>query len=253
MYECTLPTATREAAHFDRAAIACGMSWWANGSPAGQYRAKRRALMFVDLLDSLHEPNVLEIGCGTGAYTKAILDLRPALRIVASDVSAESVALASRELHEHPNLVCETMDACSIHYPDNEFDVVTGYAIVHHMPILQCLQEVSRVLKPGGRILFFEPNLANPQLALYDALPRSLGMSWFNMSPDERYFGRWKARRCLNEAGFTDVSVRPFDFVHPRLPSRLIRLGIRVGLILEKIPLVKEIAGSLVMSGTKPA
>ena len=60
-------------------------------------------------------------------------------------------------------------------YPDDGFDVVTGYAILHHLPVLESLREVFRVLRPGGRVLFFEPNLTNPELALCSTLPRSAG------------------------------------------------------------------------------
>ena len=52
-------------------------------------------------------------------------------------------------------------------YGDNEFDLVYGTGILHHLQIDQCLNEISRVLKPGGRLLFIEPLGTNPFINFY--------------------------------------------------------------------------------------
>jgi hypothetical protein len=48
--------------------------------------------------------------------------------------------------------------------------------------------------------------------------------------------------------GFTDISIVPFDFLHPWTPPLMIPVVNMIGRIAEKIPLVKEIAGSLIIN-----
>ena len=106
------------------------------------------------------------------------------------------------------------------------------------------------LLKPGGRAVFAEPNLLNPQvMAMFNvgALKEK-----FAVSPDERAFTRFKAARTLRRIGFTEVSVRPFDFLHPSVPPSWVDAAARFGRGLERVPLVREIAGSLLICADKP-
>jgi hypothetical protein len=80
----------------------------------------------------------------------------------------------------------------------------------------QALKEFARILKPGGGIMFTEPNMMNPQIALVKntpALKRRAGDS-----PDETAFFRWVIAGKLRHHGFTDISIVPFD---PRLRNRV--------------------------------
>ena len=54
------------------------------------------------------------------------------------------------------------MDAHSLEFEDESFDFVYGCAILHHLDYNRALDEIYRVLKPGGRILFAEPLGINP-------------------------------------------------------------------------------------------
>ena len=51
----------------------------------------------------------------------------------------------------------------------------------------------------------------------------------------------------LNRAGFCEVSVRPFDFLHPALPESLARPTESLLTGLEGVPGLREIAGSLLV------
>ena len=54
------------------------------------------------------------------------------------------------------------------------------------------------------------------------------------------------------DIGFCEVSVQPFDFLHPLVPSKLITGIDRIGRLIERLPLLKEISGSLLICGHKP-
>lgn len=54
------------------------------------------------------------------------------------------------------------MDANNLEFPDESFDMVFGSSILHHLDFTRALDEVRRVLKPNGRILFTEPLDNNP-------------------------------------------------------------------------------------------
>ena len=60
--------------------------------------------------------------------------------------------------------------------------------------------------------------------------------------------------RCssyLQSAGFFDIQITPFDWLHP-FDSPLIDYHYqRIGSVFEKIPVVKEFAGSLLISARK--
>ncbi len=56
----------------------------------------------------------------------------------------------------------QLMDANRLEFENESLDLVYGCAILHHLDFEQALDEVYRVLKPGGRILFAEPLGINP-------------------------------------------------------------------------------------------
>jgi len=50
---------------------------------------------------------------------------------------------------------------------------------------------------------------------------------------------------------FHSIRIIPFDFVHPWTPARMIGKLSRLGNLLEKIPVLREIAGSLYIAAIK--
>jgi SAM-dependent methyltransferase len=119
----------------------------------------------------LQGQRVLEYGCGEGWITRDLAEA--GARVSAFDISAEAVKETSRVL-DAANFAdrCDVrvMGAESLDYPDESFDVVFGFAIIHHLDLELALPEAYRVLKPGGRALFAEPLGTNPLIRLYRRL-----------------------------------------------------------------------------------
>lgn len=243
----------REAIHFDQLARQSGSSWWGHTTPAGQKRMQRRAAIFAKTVASRRSPFVLEIGCGTGVFTRAIADRARDVWLTACDISPASIDVARRNLGQRDNLSFHVSDVTRLGFGAAQFDVVTGNSILHHVPQQPCVLELFRVLKPGGQLLLFEPNLMNPELALWTNLPRKLVPGRLEFSDDEHAFTRWQGKRMLSHAGFVDVRVKPFDFLHPLTPRPLIRAVQCVQAIAEHTPMVREIGGSLILRARKPA
>jgi hypothetical protein len=121
--------------------------------------------------------------------------------------------------------------------------------VLHHLEVEQSLRRIRALLPSGGAMAFAEPNMLNPQIAIQKNIPaikKRLGDS-----PDETAFIRWPLQRWLQQAGFQEVRITPFDFLHPRLPAALIARVEALGAILEKTPIICEIAGSLFIRALK--
>jgi hypothetical protein len=93
--------------------------------------------------------------------------------------------------------------------------------------------------------------MLNPQIVVQKNVPwvkERLGDS-----PDETAFVRWLFARQLRRAGYTEILVRPFDWLHPATPPPAIGSVRALGRILERLPLVQEFAGSLYIRARTPS
>ena len=95
---------------------------------------------------------VLEIGSGAGAHSA--LFSQHGARMVSLDVTLERAAATARVLDFVTNSdnFCLQADALALPFPDELFDIVYSNGVLHHTAsVSRAVQELHRVLKPGGR------------------------------------------------------------------------------------------------------
>ncbi len=216
---------------------------WGWNTPAGRLRAQRRARKIIDGAHIHVSSRVLEIGCGTGLFTEMFAATKA--QIIAVDISPE--LLTKARLRNLPTtqvtFLEKRFEDCDV---DGPFDAVIGSSILHHLDIDESIERIKGLLKRGGRISFAEPNMLNPQVYLerkFQFLPM-----FAYTSPDETAFVRWKFAEKLRLAGFQDVAIEPFDWLHPFTPKPLIGAVRSIGKLLEITPGAREFSGSLAIS-----
>jgi ubiquinone/menaquinone biosynthesis C-methylase UbiE len=214
---------------------------WGWNTPAGQIRKQRRANFLTKLDENLSASSrVLEIGCGTGTFTGALNKVFK--NLVCLDVSD---FLLNEAKKKYPAVEFVNGDAHKTSFGDQSFDLIVGCSVLHHLDWHIALKEFKRLLKPGGRIRFSEPNLLNPQIFLQKNWPwlkEKLGDS-----PDEYAFTPSQIRKTLEQLEYTQIDAVPFDFLHPSTLTGLIKPMTYLGALLEKTPL-RNIAGSIKIS-----
>jgi len=211
---------------------------WNWETPAGKERWARRAEMLTSQLTA--GTKVLEIGCGTGYFSKELV--RTDADITAVDISPDLLSVAAQKVTAS-NIVFQIENAYAMKLANDSFDFIVGSSVLHHLDVEQALQECWRTLKTGGILRFTEPNMLNPQIALQKNIPfikKKMGDS-----PDETAFFRWSLKKQLAKVGFIDILIRPFDFLHPQIPECLIIYFRSICSFLERTPIISEFAGSL--------
>ena len=101
--------------------------------------------------DSLASKRVLEIGVGNGSH--ALLLAQHAKEFVGIDLTEYAVKSTKRRMETFGvrNARILQMSAESLEFPDNCFDVVWSWGVIHHTADTSAaLREIYRVLKPGG-------------------------------------------------------------------------------------------------------
>lgn len=103
---------------------------------------------------------VLEVGCGGGATTRAMVGMRPDLVIHACDLSRRAIQRAQALGGDVPYVVASATD---LPYSDGSFDAVVFYDVLEHIPDAgRSLAEVFRVLRPGGLLAATVPTEGQP-------------------------------------------------------------------------------------------
>ena len=154
--------------------------WW----PIGRRRIIASFVKEICSKITDHHPQILDVGCGTGANLKMLGEFGDAQGV---DISSDAVAFCRERGLENVKLGA----AESLPYDDNGFDLVTAFDVVEHMDDdVAGLREMRRVLRPGGRLLLFVPTF-NFLWGLQD-----------EVSNHRRRYRLAELRRAVTAAGF---------------------------------------------------
>jgi ubiquinone/menaquinone biosynthesis C-methylase UbiE len=118
--------------------------------------------MFLDLIG--RQKRVLDIGTGNGKLAIALAQNQN--QVVGIDISRVALEIAVRKLKETTresrlNVSFQSGDARALDFADNTFDFAVSHDLIEHISeedFLVHLREVARVLKAGGRYLFWTPS-----------------------------------------------------------------------------------------------
>jgi ubiquinone/menaquinone biosynthesis C-methylase UbiE len=137
----------------------------------------------------------LEIGCGSGNGSRLIRKYFSARKIIAVDLDEKMIRLAKKR---HDGLATFlVMDASKLEFPDKTFDAIFDFGIIHHIPNWQeCLNELKRVLKPGGELILEDLSI--------ESFSKGIGRLWRVLS-DHPYGAMFTAKELtdyLKKIGF---------------------------------------------------
>jgi dolichol-phosphate mannosyltransferase len=223
--------------------------YWLRYPATSPTKLRWRALMVRHCFHVLPGESVLELGAGSGLWTE---HLEAAFRgenpitaaVFNGDLAARAEArqLASVSVAQITDLLNDL--------PAESFDYVVGTAILCHERYEENLDCIRRLLKPGGQLLFFEANFWNPQVLVKNALP-PVGR-WTGQAESQIGMRRYRLLHATSRQGFVEVEIVPYDIVHPRTPRRLVSALQSTAYVVEHVPLLRDLCGTLYIWAKKP-
>ena len=185
---------------------------------AGEYDAlaqrayDRLVLFFERFIKPEPGERLIDLGCGTGAFTKELKKF--SLNMTAVDLSQGAVSSAKKN---DPGCFAICSDIEKLSFADESFDIVVFSAVLHHFKdFSKCASEAYRVLKKGGRFFAFDPNIKNPFMKVYRSA-RSVSGSTHTVN--ERLLSKEELEKIFKEAGFS-VSVLAISGIELRQANR---------------------------------
>src|SRR3954466_10351974 len=172
------------------------------------------------------DATVLDVGCGTGRVTEALLELVPRGRVLAFDASPEMVELARERLGERAEVWHQDVLELELAEP---VDAVVSNAVLHWVPDHDRLwPRLAAALRPGGRLEVQCGGRGNCDRVreVIDAVAPQLAPELVDWSPWV-FAGPEETEPRLHRAGFTDVrcwlAARP---THPDDVAAFVRTSI---------------------------
>lgn len=138
--------------------------------------AYRDALLYENIRGAV----ALDYCCGNGEVALEMAK-RGARKVVGIDISEVAVRNA-QELAKLQGVadICEfkVMDAENTEFADNTFDIIHEYGALHHLELKSAFRELSRILKPDGKLVCTEAMRHNPAIHWYRNRTPHLRTQW---------------------------------------------------------------------------
>jgi SAM-dependent methyltransferase len=146
------------------------------------------------------KPVMLDVGCGVGSFHPLLRGMVG--RLSGIDVSSASIAQARAD---NSGVDYRAFDGSSFPFDDAGFDLVTAICVLHHVAPAEWahfMNEMRRVVRPGGLICVIEHNPLNP-------LTR-LAVARCEFDRDAVLLGAGKAQKLMAAGGLREIGARYF-------------------------------------------
>ncbi len=216
--------------------------------PVGTPYVLRQVDELVRFAGLVEGERVLDVGCGMGRYSFPLAER--GLNVEGLDLSQALLDLLdgfNGGRYDIPLHCMDILDAPAT--LGGRFDAVVGFFTLHHLHELRSsFQAMARLVKPGGRVVFLEPNPLN--LLYYIQIMIAPGMTW---AGDK---GILKMRphlvsQAMEGAGLSGLSMTRFGFFPPSLANR--RSGSRLERVLEGVFLWRPLLPFQLFRGDRPS
>ncbi len=186
---------------------------WQSGDAYEAYIGRWSRRIAATLVRQLGAPagrRWLDVGCGTGALTSAVLTAADPAEVVGADPS-EGFLKTARAGVTDPRATFTLADARSLPFPDDRFDVVVSGLVLNFVPEpARAAAEIARVTVPGGLAATYLWDLAEGMELIRRFWDAAAELSAVAELDEGRKFPLCRPEplgRLWTDAGFTAVSV----------------------------------------------
>jgi len=178
---------------------------------------------------------LLDLGCGFGSFVLAAR--QEGVEAYGVDIAQFDLEFARKRMdkeldQQQPQKVYLERDAQNTKLPDRQFDVITAWNVLEHVPnYKKLIKEANRLLKEGGYFIGVAPNYfsfrkeAHYQVWWFPLLPKRLGRIYLRLMGKDPsfldhsifYLTNIGTLRALKKAGFKLSDPRWTRFLHPEL------------------------------------
>jgi hypothetical protein len=210
--------------------------------PIAAERSIWQAHIFRHLVHLLPGETIVEIGSGDGVFTRALVDMtrgrNPLLAVTATDQATTIPGVETVLVDSLPGVIA-----------GRRFQYAVAQNVLDRNTVSYLLEHIFELLEDGGQAIFIESNPWNPLSALRRAARGGLGQSYA-----EPLLSRTQLYELLSEIGFIRISARFTDFLYrPLVPTaRMAWMMRNASVLLENMPLVRSLAGRIVLHAQKP-
>ncbi len=218
--------------------------YWRKHDPIVDDRLLWRAQTFRHTVHLLPGQTILELGCGEGRLTSVLLRVSHEENPITAATFQDPVAASSGgnskvellQLSEFPGRLA-----------GRRFDCIIAMDLLDRSTSADLLGTIYELLEPGGEMVFYESNPWNPVHKL-----RALLLRIFGKRDPRNLINRPDLYELLSELGFIRIYAVFNDFVFAPLTRKLIWLLRNLSILLENAPIVRRLAGSILIHAQKP-
>jgi dolichol-phosphate mannosyltransferase len=217
--------------------------YWRNRDPIADDRLLWRAQTFRHAVHLLPGETILELGCGELRFTRALLRVSRGENPITA-VTFQKLAQSPPDI-DSPIEFVKAADLPG-RLAGRRFDCIVAMDLLDRRHSSQLLGIVHELLTPDGEMVFYESNPWNPVHKLRRGLFALLGKR-----DPRKLVNRANLYKALSEIGFIRVYAVYNDFVFAPLTRPLIWLLRNLSILLENTPVVRTMAGSILLHAQK--
>jgi ubiquinone/menaquinone biosynthesis C-methylase UbiE len=205
----------------------------------------------IKVVDTKKTLRVLDMGCGTGAFTSKMMSFD--FDIQGVDISPESIKLA-KELY--PDIIFTIGDIENLSFLDDEsFDLITLSGVLHHFEnITNVVSECYRLLKKDAILFAYDPNRYNPVMWLYRC-KSSPFYSSKGVTPNEEPISKDSIISVFSNFNFNELNVFSisgvtFKYIESQYARLLLPFYNFIEIVFD-LPFLRKKLGSFIITTVK--